>query len=151
MRLGPLSKERVNWPVLAAYTPHPNLVNLDRAEITTLYEDLVKIYRNLTQHIMRTLKVNSAWMAQAAQPQLAATGISPQTLNAIMGKVHTSQEQIPFWIAQKTSQLEVFCPHTGPQDKHRILTICLSMRMAPSGEDCATSLQSIPELMVPLQ
>ncbi|KAJ1187146.1 hypothetical protein NDU88_003925, partial [Pleurodeles waltl] len=52
-----------------------------------------------------------------------ATGINPQTVHTIMGKVPSDREKIPFWIAQKTNQLEGVFPHTGPQEKHRLLTM----------------------------
>lgn len=55
---------------------------------------------------MQTLTLHAARVAQAAQPQLATPGISPQTINAVMGKIPIRRERIPFWIALKTSQLE---------------------------------------------
>lgn len=64
--------------------------------------------------------------------------ISLVTINSIMGKVPTKQKEILFWIAQKTSQLETVFPHTGPQDKHRILTMFLPLGIVPPVEVSAT-------------
>ena len=80
-----------------------------------------------------------------AQVQAPAAGkpagmptINPQTINATMGKLTAIRNEIAFWIAQKTNQLEAVYPYTTPQDKHRILTMCLPLGMVPSIEECDT-------------
>ncbi|KAJ1165533.1 hypothetical protein NDU88_005959 [Pleurodeles waltl] len=55
-----------------------------------------------------------------------------------MGKVPAKREETPFWLAQKINTLEVVFPHTGPQDKHRILTMCLPFGMVHTVEHCNT-------------
>ncbi|KAJ1091375.1 hypothetical protein NDU88_004502 [Pleurodeles waltl] len=55
-----------------------------------------------------------------------------------MGKVPTKQEETPFWLAQKINTLEAVFPHTLPQDKHRILRMCLPFGMVPTVENCNT-------------
>ncbi|KAJ1203799.1 hypothetical protein NDU88_007580 [Pleurodeles waltl] len=88
---------------------------------------------------MQTLNTTPARPAPPASGgyQLA-TGINPQMVHTIMGKVPAEREKIAFWIAQKTKQLEAVFPHTGPQGKHRLLTMCLPFGMVPSVDDCAT-------------
>ncbi|KAJ1163284.1 hypothetical protein NDU88_003745 [Pleurodeles waltl] len=88
---------------------------------------------------MRTLNTTPARPAPPVTGgyQLA-TGINPQTVHTIMGKVPAEREKIQFWIAQKTNQLEAVFLHTGPQEKQRLLTMCLPFGMVPSVDDCAT-------------
>ena len=75
-------------------------------------------------------------MAPEAAMPAGIPHISPQTINAIRGKTPSKSEEIAFWIAQKANQLEAIDPHTTPQDKCRILTICLPIGMVPSTADC---------------
>ncbi|KAJ1187713.1 hypothetical protein NDU88_004484 [Pleurodeles waltl] len=139
VRLGPLSNEGPTWPMFATYTPHPGIQNMLIADLRVLYNELVALYRRLVQFVMRTLNTTSARPAPpVAGGYQLATGINPQTVHTIMGKVPTEREKIPFWIAQKTNQLEAVFPHTGPQEKHRLLTMCLPFGMVPSVDECAT-------------
>ncbi|KAJ1214672.1 hypothetical protein NDU88_002290 [Pleurodeles waltl] len=94
-------------------------------------------YRRLVQFVMQTLNTNPA-RAALAQPHAVAPGINPVTAHSIMGKVPAKREETPFWLAQKMNTLEVVYPHTGPQDKHRILTMCLPFGMVPTVEHCNT-------------
>ncbi|KAJ1154554.1 hypothetical protein NDU88_007303 [Pleurodeles waltl] len=55
-----------------------------------------------------------------------------------MGKVPAKREETPFWLAHKIYTLEAVFPHTGPQDKHRILTMCLPYGMVPPVDLCNT-------------
>ncbi|KAJ1169430.1 hypothetical protein NDU88_001323 [Pleurodeles waltl] len=55
-----------------------------------------------------------------------------------MGKVPAKREETPFWLAQKMNTLEAVFLHMGPQDKHRILTMCLPFGMVPTVENCNT-------------
>ncbi|KAJ1156256.1 hypothetical protein NDU88_008980 [Pleurodeles waltl] len=139
VRLGPLSNDGPTWPMSATYTPHPGIQNLQAADLRNLYNAVVTLYRRLVQFVMLTLNTTPARPAPPAPAgyQLA-TGINPQTVHTIMGKVPTEWEKIPYWIAQKTNQLEAVFPHTGPQEKQRILTMCLPFGMVPSVDDCAT-------------
>ena len=84
------------------------------------------------------MNARQALAGPAVQGQVAIQAISPQTINAIMGKIPVKRDEIAFWIAHKTNQLEVVYPHTTSQDKHRILTMCLPLGMVPSEEECNT-------------
>ncbi|KAJ1169906.1 hypothetical protein NDU88_001794 [Pleurodeles waltl] len=55
-----------------------------------------------------------------------------------MGRVPAKREETPFWLVQKINTLEAVFPHMGPQDKHRILTMCLPYGMAPTVDHCNT-------------
>ncbi|KAJ1183123.1 hypothetical protein NDU88_008293 [Pleurodeles waltl] len=139
VRLGPLSNEGPTWPMFATYTPHPGIQNMPIADLQVLYNELVALYRRLVQFVMRTLNTTPARPTPpVAGGYQLATGINPQTVHTIMGKVPTEREKILFWIAQKTNQLEAVFPHTGPQEKHRLLTMCLPFGMVPSVDECAT-------------
>ncbi|KAJ1180785.1 hypothetical protein NDU88_006001 [Pleurodeles waltl] len=139
VRLGSLSNDGPMWLMFATYTPHPGIQNMPIADLPDLYNELVTLYRRLVQFVVRTLNTTPARPAPPApRGYQLATGINPQTVHTIMGKVPAEREKIPFWIAQKTNQLEAVFPHTGPQEKHRLLTMCLPFGMVPSVDDCAT-------------
>lgn len=138
VRLGQLGREGATWPVFAAYTPHPEIDTMPVADLRPLHKEVIQLYRTLTQFVMRTLTLQPARATQAGPIQGNATKITPQTLNAVMGRMSTKCEIMPFWIAQKETQLEAVFPHTSPQEKHRMLTICLPMGIAPQIEDCTT-------------
>ncbi|KAJ1116375.1 hypothetical protein NDU88_004590 [Pleurodeles waltl] len=137
VRLGRLSNDGVTWPLLATYTPHPAAANMAGAEVRCLYTDLTAIYRRLVQFVMQTLNTNPA-RAAPTQPHAVKPGINLVTVHSIMGKVPAKREETPFWLAQKINTLEAVVPHTGPQDKHRILTMCLPFGMVPTVEHCNT-------------
>ncbi|KAJ1214187.1 hypothetical protein NDU88_001813 [Pleurodeles waltl] len=107
------------------------------AEVRRLYTELIAIYRRLVQFVMQTLSTNPA-RAAPAQPHAVTPGINPVTVHSIICKVQAKQEETPFWLAQKINTLEAVFPHTGPQDKHRILTMCLPFEMVPRVEHCNT-------------
>ncbi|KAJ1088387.1 hypothetical protein NDU88_001544 [Pleurodeles waltl] len=107
------------------------------AEVRCLYTDLTATYRRLVQFVMQTLNTNPACAAPAQQHPVAP-GINPATVHSIMGKVPAKREETQFWLAQKIHTLEAVFPHTGPQDKHRILTMCLPFGMVPTVEHCNT-------------
>ncbi|KAJ1136500.1 hypothetical protein NDU88_002916 [Pleurodeles waltl] len=133
VRLGPLSNDGPTWPLLATYTPHPAVANMAVAEVRRLYTDLTATCRRLVQFVMQTLNTNPA-RAAPAQPHAVAPGINPVTVHSIMGKVPAKREETPFWLAQNINTLEAVFTHTGPQDKHRILTMCLPFGMVPTVE-----------------
>ncbi|KAJ1104598.1 hypothetical protein NDU88_002008 [Pleurodeles waltl] len=135
--LGPLSNDGPTWPLLATYTPHPAVANLAVAEVRRLYTDLTATYRRLVQFVMQTLNTNPA-CAAPAQQHAVVPGINPATVHSVMGKVPAKREKTPFWLAQKINTLEAVFPHTGPQDKHRILTMCLPFGMVPTVDHCNT-------------
>ncbi|KAJ1171273.1 hypothetical protein NDU88_003138 [Pleurodeles waltl] len=107
------------------------------AEVRRLYTDLTAIYRQLVQFVMQTLNTNPV-RAAPAQPLTVTPGIGAVTVHSIMGKVPAKREETPFWLAQKINTLEAVFPHMGPQDKHRILTMCLPFGMVPTVEHCNT-------------
>ncbi|KAJ1201426.1 hypothetical protein NDU88_005235 [Pleurodeles waltl] len=86
---------------------------------------------------MQTLNTNPA-RAAPAQPHAVVPGINPATVHSVMGKVPAKREETPFWLTQKMNTLEAVFPHTGPQDKHRILTMCLPFGMVPTVDYCNT-------------
>ncbi|KAJ1136271.1 hypothetical protein NDU88_002688 [Pleurodeles waltl] len=137
VRLGPLSNDGPTWPLLATYTPYPAVSNLAVADVRRLYIDLATTYRRLVQFVMQTLNTNAA-RAAPAHPQAVVPGINPATVHSVMGKVPAKREETPFWLAQKINTLEAVFPHTGPQDKHRILTMCLPYGMVPPVDLCNT-------------
>ncbi|KAJ1128820.1 hypothetical protein NDU88_007194 [Pleurodeles waltl] len=119
-------------PLLATYTPHPAAANMAVAEVRRLYTELTAIYRRVVQFVMQTLNTNPA-RAAPAQPHAVTTGINLVTVHSIMGKVPANREETPFWLAQKINTLEAVFPHTGPQDKHRILTMRVIPTLAVGG------------------
>ncbi|KAJ1185895.1 hypothetical protein NDU88_002681 [Pleurodeles waltl] len=137
VRPGPLSNDGPTWPLLATYTPHPAVANLTVAEVHRLYTELTATYRRLVQFVMQTLNTNPA-RAAPAQPHAVVPGINPATVHSVMGKVPAKREETPFWLAQKINTLETVFPHKGPQDKHRILTMCLPFGMVPTVDHCNT-------------
>ncbi|KAJ1189034.1 hypothetical protein NDU88_005786 [Pleurodeles waltl] len=86
---------------------------------------------------MQTLNTNAA-RAAPAHPQAVVPDINPATVHSVMGKVPAKSEETPFWLAQKINTLEAVFPHTGHQDKHRILTMCLPYGMVPPVDLCNT-------------
>ncbi|KAJ1130739.1 hypothetical protein NDU88_009087 [Pleurodeles waltl] len=137
VRLGPLSNDGPTWPLLATYTPHPAVAQLAVVDVRRLYTELTATYRRLVQFVMETLNSNAA-RAALAHPQAVVPGINPATVHSVMGKVPAKREETPFWLAQKINTLEAVFPLTGPQDKHRILTMCLPFGMVPPVDLCNT-------------
>ncbi|KAJ1196160.1 hypothetical protein NDU88_000033 [Pleurodeles waltl] len=137
VRLGPLSNDGPTWPLLATYTPYPEVANLAVADVRRLYIELTTTYRRLVQFVMQALNTNAA-RAAPAHPQAVVPGINPATVHSVMGKVPAKREETPFWLAQKINTLEAVFPYTGPQDKHRILTMCLPYGMVPPVDLCNT-------------
>ncbi|KAJ1135003.1 hypothetical protein NDU88_001449 [Pleurodeles waltl] len=137
VRLGPLSNDGPTWPLLATYTPYPAVGNLAVVDVRRLYGELTNIYRRLVQFVMQSMNTNAA-RAAPAHPQAMVPGINPATVHSVMGKIPAKREETPFWLAQKINTLEAVFPHTGPQDKHRILTMCLPYGMVPPMDLCNT-------------
>ncbi|XP_078526641.1 uncharacterized protein LOC144799269 [Lissotriton helveticus] len=138
-RLGPLGRPGATWPVLAGYTPHPDIERMPAAELLIQLKQLLKIHRQLVQYVMRTSTIQPAIKLPQLTPHQGNTNkITPQNIQSCLGKVPAKREQIPFWLAQKITQIEAVFPDTTPLEKHRILTICLPMGIAPHIEDCDT-------------
>ncbi|KAJ1216668.1 hypothetical protein NDU88_004269 [Pleurodeles waltl] len=99
--------------------------------------ELTATYRCLVLFVMQTLNTNPA-CAAPAQPHAVVPGVNLTTVHSVMGKVPAKREETPFWMAQKINTLEAVFPNTGPQDKHRILTMCLPYGMVPTVDHCNT-------------
>ena len=98
---------------MATYTPYPDTQKFNVAQLIQLLDNLVAICRRLRQYMYRVLNTAQVQAPAAARPAGMST-INPQTINAIMGKLPAKRDEITFWIAQKTNQLEAVCPYTTP-------------------------------------
>ncbi|XP_078533553.1 uncharacterized protein LOC144819605 [Lissotriton helveticus] len=138
-RLGPLGRPGATWPGLAGYTPHPDIEGMSAAALLVQLKQLIKVHRQLVQYVMRTSTIQPAIKIPQLTPHHGNTNkITPQNIQSCLGKVPAKREQIPLWLAQKITQIEAVFPDTTPLEKHRILTICLPMGIAPHVEDCDT-------------
>ncbi|KAJ1100108.1 hypothetical protein NDU88_005197 [Pleurodeles waltl] len=86
VRLGPLSNDGPRWPMFATYTPHPGIQNMPLADLRDLYNELVTLYRQLVQFVMRTLNTTPARPAPPA----------PGGINWLLGLIR--KQYILLWV-----------------------------------------------------